>query len=81
MSLEEQYNKVVVGAVSGGAALLAWIVRHVFTNNKKIEMLEQKNDLQYTELQRSLARLEASQEALIKYFINKDKDDDKGKDR
>lgn len=81
MSLEEQYNKVVVGAVSGGAALLAWIVRHVFTNNKKIEMLEQKNDLQYMELKRSLARLEDSQEVLVKYFINKDNDDDKGKDR
>jgi hypothetical protein len=61
MSMIEDYSRHIGAAIIGGIATgFAWLVRTVFTNQRLLQLLEQKQDMQHTEIKEALQKLEQS---------------------
>ena len=66
MSVLEEITRLIWVALS--AAILGlggWVVRTVFTNNKQLELLEQKQCLQHTEMVKELKTMQAENKEVI----------------
>jgi len=70
--IEEQIGKIIAGGVSITVAGFIWLVRTVFTNNKKVDLLRQEletkriNDLEhYGQIRRSIIKVEKQNEVAI----------------
>lgn len=67
--LEENIGKLIAGAVALVGAGLTWIVRTVFTNNKRVDLLEQSIqdsrkhlDERHLEIKESILKVEKQTE-------------------
>lgn len=64
--LDEHSGKIVGGLVSAVVAGFVWLVRTVFTNQKALALLEQKQDMQHEELKTAVAEIRRSNSSALK---------------
>ena len=66
MSVLEEITRIIWVALSAAVlGLGGWVVRTVFTNNKQLELLEQKQCLQHTEMVKELKTMQAENKEVI----------------
>lgn len=70
--IEEHLGKLIAAVLALITAAITWIVRTVFTNNKKVELLEQhiqdnnkRLDERHSEIQNSILKVEKQNEVAL----------------
>ena len=56
--LDDYLRQLVFTGIAGAIAFSTWIVRTIFTNQKAINMLQQKTDMQHRDLKTAIERLD-----------------------
>lgn len=62
---DDHSGKIVSAAIAAVGATVTWLVRTILTNNRRVDLLEQKTGLQHSETIRRIEEIKTSNDAAL----------------